>query len=213
MSRRANLILALVLIGVGLFGMSAGWALDAASRTQAERRGPEVDGRESGDPRDRGPGRGGGGRSAAVDAMFIERMIPHHDEAIAMAELAATRAEHAELKRLAARIARTQRAENEQMRAWYDEWYGGEVPERGRGPSGMMMGEGADLERLERSEDFDRDFIEMMVPHHRMAIMMARMVGSTTRREEMRDFAAGIERTQSEEIELMLGWYEEWYGR
>ncbi|MDZ4063562.1 MAG: DUF305 domain-containing protein, partial [Coriobacteriia bacterium] len=36
-----------------------------------------------------------------MDAMFIEQMIPHHDDAIAMAELALTRAEHPELKQLA----------------------------------------------------------------------------------------------------------------
>lgn len=208
MSRRANLIVAAALIAVGILGMGVGWAvmqLDGIG-SDTEQATPRT-GEESDRPRSRG-------RAAAVDAMFIERMIPHHDEAIAMAELAESRAEHPELRELAARIGETQTAENEQMREWYQEWFDAEVPDRGQGgPSGMMMGGGVDLERLEASRDFDRDFIEMMVPHHRMAIMMSRMAGSATDREEMRDFTRSIERTQSREIEQMLGWYEEWYGR
>lgn len=213
MRGRTLLIAALALILTGLLGMVVSGTmialnqdLDGAQRSQS---------RQDGAPRQDGsPGQG---RRRSVDAMFIERMIPHHDDAIAMAKLAETRAEHAELKRLAAQIARTQTAENQQMREWYDEWFGGEVPdvnERGRGPGrGMMMGGQVDLERLEASEDFDRDFIEMMIPHHSMGIMMAGMAGRTTEREEMREFTDDIITTQSEEIDQMRGWYQEWYGR
>lgn len=162
------------------------------------------------------PGTGAGRRAggSATDAMFIERMIPHHDDAIAMAELALTRAEHPELRQLAADIKRTQTAENEQMREWYRDWYGSEVPEVGRSPGmmGGMMGS-VDLENLEAAEQFDKAFIEEMIPHHRMAIMMASMAGRATNRPQMRELTSTIIEDQSREIDMMREWYDEWYAR
>jgi uncharacterized protein (DUF305 family) len=51
-----------------------------------------------------------------------------------------------------------------------------------------------------------------MVPHHQMAIMMARMVLRGSDRPEVQELARSIIRTQSAEIEQMLGWYRDWYG-
>ena len=160
--------------------------------------------------------------AGSVDAMFIEQMIPHHDDAIAMADLALTRAEHPELRELAETIKRTQTAENAQMREWYQEWFDAKVPDysdgsfgfgRGMMGRGMMGGRLSDMDALEDAEEFDREFIEQMVPHHQMALMMSRMAGTAPARSEMRDFTRNIYETQSAEIELMLDWYEEWYGQ
>jgi len=148
-----------------------------------------------------------------MDAMFIEEMIPHHEDAIAMAELALTRAEHPEVERLAEDVIETQSAEIDLMREWYREWYGADVPAFG-GSSGMMgdmMNGAIDLDDLETAEPFDRYFIEAMVPHHEMGIMMSQMVGSTTSRPELRDLADSIIRGQRAEVEKMREWYAEWY--
>lgn len=155
---------------------------------------------------------GGGG----MDAMFIEQMIPHHDDAIAMAELALTRAEHPEIRQLAEDIKRTQTAENAQMRTWYGQWFGVEVPDA-RGSFGMMggmMGSGTtDMTDLEVAEPFDKAFIEAMIPHHQMAIMMSQMAGGASGRAELRELTSSIIEAQSAEITKMQTWYEEWYGR
>ncbi|PKQ19334.1 MAG: DUF305 domain-containing protein [Actinobacteria bacterium HGW-Actinobacteria-6] len=164
------------------------------------------------------------GAARGVDSMFIEEMIPHHDDAIAMAELALTRAEHPEIKQLAADVIRTQSAENAQMRDWYEEWYGESVPANGSGSfgmmgrgsttgGGMMGGNFSDLTALEDAEQFDQAFIEQMIPHHQMGIMMARMVDNGSSRPEIQGLAEDIIRTQSEEIDRMQQWYREWYGR
>lgn len=153
---------------------------------------------------------------SGMDAMFIEQMIPHHDDAIEMAELALTRAEHPEIRRLAADIKRTQTAENAQMRSWYREWFGVAVPNVGGSSQmmGGMMGSGPmDIADLEVAEPFDKAFIEAMIPHHQTAIMMSRMAGSASSRSEMRELTTSIIETQSTEIESMQAWYEEWYGR
>jgi uncharacterized protein (DUF305 family) len=158
-----------------------------------------------------GPAPAGG-----MDAMFIEQMIPHHDDAIQMAELALTRAEHPEIKQLAADIKRTQTAENAQMRTWYREWFGTPVPDVGDTSQmmGGMMGSGAmDMAELEVAEPFDKAFIEAMIPHHQTAIMMSQMAGGASGRPEMRGLTSSIIEAQSTEIDSMQAWYEEWYGR
>jgi uncharacterized protein (DUF305 family) len=46
---------------------------------------------------------------------FITMMIPHHEDAIAMANMALTRAEHPEIKQLAKNIKTSQSQEIEQI--------------------------------------------------------------------------------------------------
>lgn len=156
------------------------------------------------------------GSTRDMDAMFIEQMIPHHDDAIEMAELALSRAEHPEIKQLAADIRTTQTAENTQMREWYGEWFGADVPEARDSSAlmGGMMGAGVlDLEQLATTEPFDKAFIEAMIPHHRMGIMMSRMAGGMSGRPEMRQLTSSIIEAQGREIDEMQAWYDEWYGR
>jgi uncharacterized protein (DUF305 family) len=159
-----------------------------------------------------------GMRGGAVDQMFIEQMIPHHDDAIEMAELALARSERPEIRQLAEDIRDSQTAENAQMRSWYRQWYGDE-PETGGGMgAGMgmgmgMMGRATDLRALETAADFDKAFLEQMVPHHEMAVMMTGMVVNGGERRELRELADSMRRAQSREIELMEGWYRDWYGR
>ena len=161
-------------------------------------------------------GSSGGPIRGNMDAIFIEQMIPHHDDAIAMAELALSRAEHSEIRELAEDVIETQSAEIAQMREWYRDWFDADVPDFG-GSFGMMgggmMGGAVDIEDLESAEQFDKAFIEAMVPHHQMGIMMSRMAGSATSRPEMRDLTDAISEGQSAEIAKMQDWYEEWYGR
>lgn len=155
-----------------------------------------------------------------VDSMFIREMIPHHDDAIEMADLALTRAEHPELKQLAEQIKRNQTAENGQMRGWYRAWFDSDVPTGYSGMmgggmmgGGMMGGGSMSLDELSRSEPFDKAFIEQMIPHHQTGIMMARMAGNAAATAEIRELAASIIDSQSREIEQMQQWYQEWYGR
>jgi uncharacterized protein (DUF305 family) len=159
------------------------------------------------------------------DRMFIEQMIPHHQDAIDMANLALVRAEHPEVRQLAVNIIRDQSKEISQMRDWYRTWYGTDVPvyqgammgdgmnlrERGTGMmSGGMGGSMTDIVELGNATQFDKEFIEQMVPHHQMAIMMARMTQNSVH-PEMRDLGSSITRSQSAEVEQMQEWYSTWY--
>jgi uncharacterized protein (DUF305 family) len=187
--------------------------------------------------RDQPPGGGmgwkGSMRMGPNDQRFIVMMIPHHEGAIAMAELALTLARRPEIKALALAIKQSQTRENQLMSRWYRQWYGGDVPQWGGsygrgaysgwggwmgGGMGMMgsgMGMGAmrnDLAWLRSAPDFDRAFIEQMVPHHRMGVMMASMALNNTEKAELRDLEQSMIRVQSDEIRQMEAWYRDWYG-
>ena len=156
-----------------------------------------------------------------IDAHFIEQMIPHHEDAITMSEVALVKATKPEVKQLAQDIIKSQQKEIDQMKAWHKDWYGEEVPS---GDSAMkdhgmmsksnmhmgMMGDQTDMERLENAEDFDREFVQEMIPHHQMAVMMAQMVKSGTSRAEMKKLADDIINAQNKEIEMMRQWLTEW---
>ena len=158
--------------------------------------------------------------SGTMERHFLEQMIPHHEDAVAMAELALTRAEHPELKELAETIIRDQTREIGDMQAWYLSWYGVEAPvydeDDFRGPGGGMMGGGmmnddADLDVLEAAPEFDKEFIEQMIPHHEMGVMMASMVLARSDRPEIEGLARAIIATQTAEVEQMREWYRDWY--
>ena len=166
-----------------------------------------------------------------ADRHFIEKMILHHRGAIEMADLALSKAKRPEIKQLAEAIKKDQNREIEQMTAWYKQWYNAEVPTSSSNGMGMSMTSGdatncrdnqgmpmnsgmsmmgmmnMDLEALKNAPDFDKAFIEQMIPHHKMAVMMAGMVLDSDR-SEIRDLAKSIIQTQSDEIEQMRQWQQ-----
>ncbi|MHB8871335.1 MAG: DUF305 domain-containing protein [Candidatus Doudnabacteria bacterium] len=160
------------------------------------------------------------GASNGIDQHFIEQMIPHHDDAVTMAKIALTKAEHSEIKELSKNIIKAQTDEISKMTEWYKSWFGSDVPDKfvnaGHGlGSGMMhggmMGGSVDIVDLETAKPFDREFITEMIPHHQSAVMMAQMLKASTNRTEMASLADDIISSQSKEIEQMREWYNNWY--
>ncbi|MCP9931809.1 DUF305 domain-containing protein [Cyanobium sp. AMD-g] len=167
-----------------------------------------------------GSGMGAGRMGAqSMDQHFIVMMIPHHDGAIAMADLALSRAKRPEIKALARRIKDSQTQENAQMRSWYRQWFGGPVPAWGGGMGhgggmGMMGmgGTGTDVTWLKNASDIDRAFIQQMIPHHRMGVMMATMAQTNSQHPQLKALQQAMVKVQSQEIEQMAQWYRSWYG-
>lgn len=159
---------------------------------------------------------------SVMDAHFIEQMIPHHEDAITMAKLATVKVTHQEIKILAQNIIDSQTKEINQMKAWYKVWYGRDLPTGNQvmnvhgmisNTGGMhmgMMGNDTDLDSLKNTSTFDKAFIEEMIPHHQMAVMMASMLKGGTIRSEMKQLADNIITSQTNEIDKMRRWYREW---
>lgn len=156
----------------------------------------------------------------SVDATFIEGMIPHHEGAIEMANLALLNAKTNEVKNLSKDIISSQQKEIDEMKAWYKEWFGKDMQTLSFSSSSMSMDENhnmmhmgsmsGDMTALETSKEFDKDFVKQMIPHHEMAIMMAQTMLRTTSRNEMRALAQKIIDAQTMEVEQMRSWLTTW---
>jgi uncharacterized protein (DUF305 family) len=146
------------------------------------------------------------------DERFIDAMVPHHQGAIAMAEVALENAQHAEIKDLSRNIVSTQQAEIEELKSIKKQEYGTsnvpmEMSQEQMQGMGMMM----DPQELARSEPLDRAFIDAMIPHHQSAIEMAKVAYEKSENPRIKKLAENIVGAQQTEIEQMKRWREQWY--
>lgn len=153
--------------------------------------------------------------SNRIDEHFIEEMIPHHEDAILISEIALSRAKKEEVRTLAQNIITNQAKEIKDMKNWYKEWFGREYVDDGDddGYGDMHMGmmqEESDIEYLKNAENFDQEYLKEMIPHHIMAVMMANMLKNGTERSEMKELADNIISSQTKEINQMRKWYIQW---
>ena len=140
---------------------------------------------------------------SSSDAMFLQMMIPHHEQAIVMSDLALKISKNKELLALAAQIKAAQNPEIVQMKKWLADYGLGENPGHSMDSMGGMLSE-EDLKELSNSSgtSFDKKFISGMIEHHIGAVNMVKMIeGSKV--ASLRAFADSIVKTQSSEIELM----------
>ena len=145
-----------------------------------------------------------------ADIEFARSMIPHHEQAVDMAELAAVRASDPKVKELAGRIKQAQDPQIATMRGWLRDW--GEEPPTSDGGghaemdiSGMMsVDEMTELEQASGSA-FDRLFLTMMIRHHEGAVAMAESEAERGEFPPVRQLATEITTAQRVEIEEMEG--------
>ncbi|MGW0916962.1 DUF305 domain-containing protein [Streptomyces sp. NPDC002784] len=142
-----------------------------------------------------------------ADTAFAKGMIPHHRQAIEMADLAATRAESADVKKLAEEIKKAQDPEIKTLSGWLSSW-GEQVPaedegHEGHDMSGMMTPE--EMKQLESASGkaFDTAFLTMMVKHHEGAVAMAKTEQAKGTYQPAKDMAGQIITSQSAEIARM----------
>ena len=145
----------------------------------------------------------------AVDAMFGQLMIPHHEQAVELAALVPERSTNPALVKLAGTIAAQQQPEIDTMKAMLAAW--GVNPDDGSHDSGHagitmqgMVEEGTlvELEAL-RGTQFDQLWLTSMISHHRGAIGMAESEIADGKNPEMIALARGIVTTQQAEIDQM----------
>jgi uncharacterized protein (DUF305 family) len=150
----------------------------------------------------------------ATDVYFAQGMIPHHAQAIEMAEMAAEISTNPDVIALAEEIQAAQGPEIDEMTAWLIEWEQ-DVPdpdaamdENMQGAGGMMMGgmmSEADMARLGNATgtEFDQMFLEMMILHHEGAIEMAEQEVAEGMYQPLVDLAQSVVDAQQGEIDEM----------
>ena len=148
------------------------------------------------------------------DISYIDLMIPHHQLAIDMARIADERAQHGEIRGLARDIIVGQLDEIQRMKLWREEILaatpGISATPEARGHM-QMPGMNVDLDMLMTTDDFDREFIKAMIPHHQSAIDMSRQAIPRLKHPYLRDLASDITIIQQLEIDRMNQWFDEWF--
>jgi uncharacterized protein (DUF305 family) len=146
------------------------------------------------------------------DERFIDAMVPHHQEAIAMARVALDNAEHEEIIRLSRNIVSTQQAEIEELKSIKKEEFGtSQVPMEMSPQQRRGMGMTMDPQELANREPFDKAFIDAMIPHHQSAIEMAQVASEKSNNPQIKELAVNIISAQQREIEQMKQWRQDWY--
>jgi uncharacterized protein (DUF305 family) len=146
-----------------------------------------------------------------ADVSFAQLMIPHHQQAVEMADLALSRETSPEVKQLAEQIKAAQGPEIEMMSTWLEGW--GAPMAMGEDHSGHDMG-GMDMSGMMSDDDmqaladaqgaeFDRMWLEMMIAHHQGAISMAEQVKGASSNADVTSLAGAVMTGQAVEIDAM----------
>ena len=148
------------------------------------------------------------------DVLFMQDMIPHHNQAVQMAALVADRTNNPELVEIAGKIDASQADEIEFMQSWLAE-RGEEVPDPSAHHAMHMSHEMAgmatpqqmaDLAAAESAE-FDRLFLTLMIAHHEGAVTMVEELleqPGSAYDPVLLDFTTDIVNDQTAEIERWL---------
>jgi uncharacterized protein (DUF305 family) len=137
-----------------------------------------------------------------ADVTFLQMMIPHHEQAVDMAELAQSQAADPEVIDLAGQIAAAQQPEIDEMTGLLEEW--GEPTEM-EGHGDMSMGGMATEEQMAELQaaqgvDFDKLFVELMIAHHEGAVTMAEEHHAEGQNADASAIADAVIETQTAEI-------------
>ena len=144
------------------------------------------------------------GDLSSDDIMFLQMMIPHHQQAIEMSDLALTKSSDSELLALAKDIRDGQGAEIVKMKAWLDKAGADLDPGHSMGHDmGGMLGD-SELAALKAAtgKSFDLLWLKGMTGHHDGAIDMAAMI-ENAENAEIKSFGQAIVTTQSAQNKQM----------
>ncbi len=171
----------------------------------------------------------GGGATAtaagfATDVAFAQSMIPHHQQAVEMADLALDPKSDAspQVKALAKQIKAAQDPEIQQMSSWLAQWGASTAMPSASGDAGDMAGMdhsghdmgGITMSGMMTAEDmaklssasgktFDTLWLQMMIAHHEGAVQMAEQVKADSGNPQVTALADSVIAGQTQEIETM----------
>lgn len=140
---------------------------------------------------------------SADDAMFLQMMIPHHQQAVIISEYALTNSKNEQILSIANKIKADQANEIAQMSKWLtDDGLGTDPGHSMAGMAGMLSDSQLNTLKTVKGVGFDRLFLESMIEHHLGALQMVVMI-ENSKVAALRDFAVSITKAQQAEIDQM----------
>lgn len=133
---------------------------------------------------------------------FAQMMIPHHQQAILMSDIALKNSSNKAILDLATRIKAEQAPEIQQMTGWL--LAAGVDPNATHTMAMDGMLTDSEITELQNTTGakFDRLFLEGMIKHHEGALSMLHMIKNSSN-SEAKKLATDIERVQKQEIAEM----------
>ncbi|MFG1708644.1 DUF305 domain-containing protein [Nonomuraea sp. M3C6] len=146
------------------------------------------------------------GVSVSDEADYLAQMVAHHQEAVQAAKQL-QRSARTEMRTLGASIVTTQSAEIATMNKWLATWY----PGRSRATDYQPMM--PDLSKLS-GDALDKTFLQDMIPHHMMAVMMSQqlLMHGRIQHPEIATFATKVRDAQHAEMLQMQQYLANWFG-
>jgi uncharacterized protein (DUF305 family) len=158
-------------------------------------------------------GCGDGSDHNSQDVSFAQDMVPHHQQAVTMADLATSQTQNPQIVDLAGRIKASQTSQITLMTGWLTSW--GKKPTEHSGDMSGMAGmagmkgmvSDTDMKALAAASgaEFDRLFVQRMTAHHQGALEMAKAESDAGRFKPAKALADAITADQQREIAEMAG--------
>lgn len=195
-SKKAAAVLAVVLvITSGFFA----YALLNSNESNQSKQSKQVDSMDHGSSHSTMKGE----NLSADDAMFLQMMIPHHSQAVIIAEYALTNSKNEQILKIAKQIKADQAGEIAQMKKWLsDDGLGEDAGHSMSAMDGMLSSDQLATLKNSKADAFDKLFLNSMIEHHQGALKMASMI-ENSKVADLRDFAATIAVAQQAEIDQM----------
>jgi len=151
-------------------------------------------------------------KGSKSDISFTQMMIPHHQQAVQMADMALKNAKSQQVIALASQMKAAQKPEINKMKGWLRGWGAPVTASSNSTMPGMDMGSmspgmmtGAQMTTLSHAHgaSFDTMWLQMMITHHQGAITDAKQVLKTTKNADVKKLAQAIISGQNAEISTM----------
>ena len=143
------------------------------------------------------------GNYTGADIMFLQMMIPHHQQAVDISDLAISKSKDGELLALAKKIRADQADEIVQMKAWLKD--AGASEDMGHsmdGMGGMLNDAELSALKIESGSKFDILWLKGMTGHHDGAIHMTQMI-EDAQNADIKAFGVKVIADQSAQIAQM----------
>lgn len=136
------------------------------------------------------------------EIMFAQGMIPHHQQAIDMSNMALKNSASAEIKKLAKGIISAQQKEISQLKYWLTATKSSMTMDHDMGMSGMLSKSDLAALKKQKGSKFNAAFLKAMIAHHKGALEMVAILDGT-QIIEAKMISADIQKGQSDEITVM----------
>ncbi|MEU4807897.1 DUF305 domain-containing protein [Nocardia fluminea] len=145
----------------------------------------------------------------AADVSFLQMMYPHHAQAVEMAKMVPSHTQNQQLIALAAQVEKAQAPEMQQITDLLA-GFGEPAPSATEGHGGhdmpgMMTDAQMSSLQAANGDEFDRQWLEMMIAHHEGAVEMAQTELNAGVNPQARQLATKIVADQEAEITTMRG--------